>query len=119
MQIACYEGHDAVADWLSAECGVGKWESELVVADPAWMAAETQRYLQEEDAHRAAVAAEIAAAATARKPFAFNPNLKLLSPNPPPNAFARSATAAELELEACEAASPSPSPPPSPDKVEA
>ena len=33
MQVALYDGRDAVATYLRDECGVGRWESELVVVD--------------------------------------------------------------------------------------
>ena len=33
MAMACYEGRDAVIEWLEAECDIGAWESSIAVTD--------------------------------------------------------------------------------------
>merc|ERR1712091_424875 len=76
---------DAVANYLRDECGVGRWESELVVVDEGYMARETRRWLADEAAFRAA------GRALARRPrrgFAA-PGTKIYSPRPPPGGFPR------------------------------
>ena len=57
MQVALYDGRDAVATYLRDECGVGRWESELVVVDEGYMARETRRRLADAPATPAGVPA--------------------------------------------------------------
>ena len=88
MQVALYDGRDAVATYLRDECGVGRWESELVVVDEGYMARETRRRLADEAAVRAAGRARRALARRPRLGFAA-PGTKIYSPRPPPGGFPR------------------------------
>jgi hypothetical protein len=98
MQVALYEGHKHVAEWLRDSEGVGKWESELVVVDEKYMAWTTRRWLVDEAAFRAAGRAQRAWDRRPKAGFAA-PGVRIYSPRPPPGGFPRLRPPAPLPVE--------------------